>query len=301
VLQRARLYGHRPCYNMDGFRLLNVRLLWEGQSMKARETCFRFCWKVQSVIVPGLKYSQTIYEDVLRQHSRNIGRWLDLGCGHQLLPSWRLEQEGELVQLAQVLVGLDYDFPSLKSHKTICFRVQGDIARLPFQNNSFDLVTSNMVFEHLQEPENQLAEVGRILKPGGTLIFHTPNVLGYTALIAMLTPSFIKDRLIQFLEDRKEEDVFPTYYKINSTRAIKLAAASAGLEIRNIRLIVSGPELAMIPPLVILELVFIRILMSRLCRPFRTNIIAILQKPNNALKRTPGSGTAFPLSEAGAT
>jgi hypothetical protein len=25
MLQRARLYGHRPCYNMDGFRLLNVR------------------------------------------------------------------------------------------------------------------------------------------------------------------------------------------------------------------------------------------------------------------------------------
>ena len=25
VLQRARLYGHRPCYNTDGLRLLNVR------------------------------------------------------------------------------------------------------------------------------------------------------------------------------------------------------------------------------------------------------------------------------------
>jgi SAM-dependent methyltransferase len=266
--------------------------------MKVRDTCFRFYWKAESVIVPGLKYSQTIYEAVLRQYCHNIGCWLDLGCGHQLLPPWRLDQERELVQQAQVVFGLDYDFASLKNHKTICFRVQGDIARLPFQNNSFDLVTSNMVFEHLQEPESQLAEISRILQPGGLLIFHTPNVFGYRTLIARLIPSFIKGKLIEFLEDRKEEDVFPTYYKINSTISIKQAAAAAGLELRNIRLIVSSAELVMIPPLVILELVFIRILMSKWCRPFRTNIIAILQKPNNSLNRTGRIATSGQSSTA---
>jgi ubiquinone/menaquinone biosynthesis C-methylase UbiE len=211
---------------------------------------------------------------------------LDLGCGHQLLPSRRLDQERELVQQAQVVVGLDYDFASLKNHKTIPFRVQGDIAKLPFQDNTFDLVTSNMVFEHLQEPESQLAEVCRILRPGGLLIFHTPNVWGYTTLIARRIPSFIKGKLLGFLEGRREEDVFPTYYRINSTRSIKQAGAAAGLELRKIRLIVSSGEFVMIPPLVIPELVFIRILMSKSFRPFRTNIIAMLQKPDDSLNGT---------------
>jgi len=143
-----------------------------------------------------------------------------------------------------------------------------------------------MVFEHLQEPENQLSEISRILKPGGTLIFHTPNIFGYTTLIARLIPAFIKAKLIHFLEARKEEDVFPTYYRINSVRSINQAAASAGLEIRDIHLTVSSAELVMIPPLVTLELMLIRILMSKWGLPFRTNIIAILQKPNNSLNRT---------------
>jgi ubiquinone/menaquinone biosynthesis C-methylase UbiE len=247
--------------------------------MNMRGICFKFYWKVKKVIASDLKYSQTIYEEVLRQHVANMCYWLDIGCGHQLLPRWRLDQERELVQQAKVVIGLDYDIASLKKHRIICHRIQGDILRLPFANSSFNLLTSNMVFEHLKEPRIQLKEVSRILKPGGILILHTPNVLGYNTLMARFIPEFIKSRVIQALQDRKEEDVFPTYYRLNSTRAIENAAAFAGLEIRSIRLIVSEPVFIMIPPLVILELIFIRLLMSKFLKPFRTSIIATLQKP----------------------
>jgi len=248
--------------------------------MNVRKTCFNFYWGIKKVIAPNLKYSQTIYEDVLQKNSLNKRYWLDLGCGHQLLPPWRLDQERELVKNAKVLVGLDYDLAALKKHKTICCRVQGDILRLPFADNFFDLVTSNMVFEHLRDPRNQLKEVNRILKPGGTLIFHTPNVLSYSVLVARLIPEIVKNKAIHFLQDRGEEDIFPTYYRINSIKAIKDAAGLAGLELKKIKFIVSSPELVMMPPLVVMELVLIRILMLKLCRPFRTNIIALLRKPS---------------------
>jgi SAM-dependent methyltransferase len=244
-----------------------------------KEICFNFYWEVKKVIAPDLKYSQTIYEKVLRQRVANMCYWLDIGCGRQLLPPWRLDQEKELVQQAKVLIGLDYNIASLKKHRIICYRIQGDILRLPFANNSFDLITSNMVFEHLKEPRIQLREISRILKPGGILIIHTPNALGYSTLIARFIPELIKYKVIRVLQSRKEEDVFPTYYRLNSTRAIENAAAFVGLGIKSIRLIVSDPEFIMIPPLVILELIFIRLLMSKFLKPFRTNIIAILQKP----------------------
>lgn len=247
--------------------------------MSMKEICFKFYWEVKKVIAPDLKYSQTIYEEVLWQHVANMCYWLDIGCGHQLLPPWRLDQERELVQQAKVLIGLDYDIASLKKHRIICHRIQGDILRLPFANSSFDLLTSNMVFEHLKEPRIQLKEISRILKPGGILIFHTPNVLSYSTLMARFIPELIKYRVVRVLQDRKEEDVFPTYYRLNSARAIENAAAFAGLEIKIIRLIVSEPEFIMIPPLVILELIFIKLLMSKFLKPFRTNIIATLQKP----------------------
>jgi SAM-dependent methyltransferase len=248
--------------------------------MGVREACFTFYRTAQKRIVPDLKYSHTIYEDVISHCSANIGIWLDLGCGHELLPPWRLEQERGLVKRPKVLVGLDYDYDSLKRHTTIQNRIRGDISHLPFGGDIFDLVTSNMVFEHLQKPEEQLEEIFRILKPGGVLVFHTPNSISYGPVLARLVPESLKGRLIWLLERRKEDEVFPAYYRINTQKLVTRLAESVGFEVATLRLIMSSPVFIMIPPLVVLELLLIRILMTKLGRHFRTNIIAVLRKPN---------------------
>lgn len=46
---------------------------------------------------------------------------------------------------------------------------------IPAAEGSFDLVVSFQVIEHLDEPEPWLKEIRRVLRPGGTAIFTTPN------------------------------------------------------------------------------------------------------------------------------
>lgn len=250
--------------------------------MSLRDLCFKFYWNIQSVIAPTLRYSQLIYEDVLKENADSNKIWLDLGCGHQLLPQWRFNEEARLTQNAKLLIGLDYDFNSLKKHRTISNRIRGDIKHLPFADNSFNLITSNMVFEHLSEPEKQMTEIFRILKPGGILLFHTPNSLGYCTIFAKLIPELIKDKLILFLQGRKEEDIFPAYYRINSKQNIKKIAQMTGFHVEEFRLLVSSAQTVMIPPVVVFELIWIRTLMTNSLKAFRTNIIAKLRKPNNS-------------------
>jgi ubiquinone/menaquinone biosynthesis C-methylase UbiE len=45
--------------------------------------------------------------------------------------------------------------------------IQGDVHRLPFAPASFDLVTSVAAFEHFSDPRRVIAELGRVIRPGG--------------------------------------------------------------------------------------------------------------------------------------
>jgi SAM-dependent methyltransferase len=49
--------------------------------------------------------------------------------------------------------------------------VQGDGARMPFPDASFDRVHASWVLEHIAQPQHVLAEVHRILAPGGECFF----------------------------------------------------------------------------------------------------------------------------------
>lgn len=51
--------------------------------------------------------------------------------------------------------------------------VVGDIARMPFENNSYGTIVCSEVFEHLQDPKAAVSEIHRVLKPGGLLLLTT--------------------------------------------------------------------------------------------------------------------------------
>ena len=62
-------------------------------------------------------------------------------------------------------------------------------AALPFAESSFDAVLFTEVLEHvgITHPSKIVAEICRVLKPGGVLIFSTPNVCNISNLYALLT------------------------------------------------------------------------------------------------------------------
>jgi SAM-dependent methyltransferase len=95
------------------------------------------------------------------------GRVLDLGCGvghsHHLL--------------GRETVGVDIAPEALEGQgrETIV----ADMRSLPLPDDSFGAVVSIQSIEHVPDPERALAETRRVLEPGGTAIFVTPNRLTF--------------------------------------------------------------------------------------------------------------------------
>jgi len=247
--------------------------------MSLRKSIHNVYRRIQGIIVPKLQYSQYLYEDILKSYvHHDTNKWLDLGCGRSILPSWRSDEEKYLLKKCSIVVGIDYDLHSLKDHNGISLKIRGNISKLPFKDNSFDLATANMVVEHLDNPEVQMREVNRILRSGGLFIFHTPNVISYSVIIGRLLPNILKDKLAYIFHGRKGEDIFKTYYRANSRKRIACLAKKNGFDVLKTKMIVSSAVCATIPPLAIVELIWIRILMTRPFKSLRTNIIAILKK-----------------------
>lgn len=91
---------------------------------------------------------------------------LDLGCGRpcEVMP------DGSFLNFLGYGVGLD-----LKPCRLSWPFCQGDLEALPFKEAAFDAVTALEVLEHIPCPELALAEIQRLLRPGGILIMGSPN------------------------------------------------------------------------------------------------------------------------------
>ncbi len=244
-----------------------------------RRAMYRVYCKLQRFIVPGLRSSQHHYYETLREHTRRHPDWLDLGCGHQVFADWMDREQREVVSDVRLAVGMDYDLPSLRKHQVISNRLAGDIARLPFRDGTFDLVSANMVVEHLADPTASLSEICRVLKPGGVFVFHTPNLHNFWVFLASLLPDFVKAVAIRVLEERSSTDVFPTLYRLNTARAIRKHAARGGFVVRDLRLVSTSAMTWALGPLSAFELLLLRLLERPALSGFRADIVGVLEVP----------------------
>lgn len=107
----------------------------------------------------------------LAQNSKFI---LDLGCGE----GTRISSLKEKIKDKNInWFGIDineYAIKKAQQYPLINFTL-GDLERLPYASDKFDLLFSAFVFEHLISPENVLKEAKRVLKKKGKFLIVAPN------------------------------------------------------------------------------------------------------------------------------
>ncbi|MCK5574112.1 MAG: class I SAM-dependent methyltransferase, partial [Bacteroidetes bacterium] len=57
--------------------------------------------------------------------------------------------------------------------------IEGTLHDAKLPDTTFDMISMFDVLEHLPHPREYVAEIHRILKPGGTLVIETPNIKGF--------------------------------------------------------------------------------------------------------------------------
>lgn len=93
--------------------------------------------------------------------------------------------------------------------------------RLPLDDASVDLVYADWVLEHITDPQEFYAEIDRVLKPGGYFCARTPHALNYVTVVSRLVKNTLHGRVLGVIQPgRKDIDVFPTVYRLNTRGAL---------------------------------------------------------------------------------
>jgi SAM-dependent methyltransferase len=156
---------------------------------------------------------------------------------------------------AACVVGVDAD-RNLSRNANVRHAVVAELDRLPFQGATFDLVFARYVLEHLERPAAAFREMRRVLRPGGRLVFQTPNRFHYVAIGARLTPHrfhewFKARRRSHFGLPAADVDVetFPTHYRANDRRTLRRLAAASGFRVVTLQMLEPEPSYLFFHPL----------------------------------------------------
>jgi SAM-dependent methyltransferase len=221
------------------------------------------------------------YRDYIRPDARldaTIRRYLR--PGHVLLDAGA--GRGEAFShgyrgIAERVVGVDLD-PAVHENPNLDEAHVADLSNLPFGDAAFDMVISRSVFEHLEDPHAVLTEMRRILRPGGHLIFRTPNRFHYYVVAATLTPH----RFHQWFNAHRgfaREDIFPTFYRANDRFTLRRLARSTGFRVRELEMFELKPGYLFFHPIAYrLGIAYERVVHRvDALKDLRANIIAVFE------------------------
>ncbi len=130
---------------------------------------------------------------------------LDFGCGVGRLTH-------ALARYFPECVGVDISPAMIKQARELCrdlphcrFLLNEDIQLKNLPDDYFGFIYSSLVLQHIAEPcsHQYVAELGRVLKPGGTLIFQVPERLRTSSLTKARIRLALRSRLQSILGRQK--------------------------------------------------------------------------------------------------
>jgi SAM-dependent methyltransferase len=203
-------------------------------------------------LVPEQQHGQLVHAEHLARYRwaaqlAGSRRVLDVACG-----------EGYGTDIlaaagAREAVGVDLDAGAV-AHATAKYHapafIEGDIASLPFDSGSFDLVVSFETIEHVGDPERALAELHRVLGEDGLLVISTPNKHRYLVENEFHEREFTHEEFVELLAARFPVVEVLLQHNWNASLVLppELAGDSGGeaahvLELRKVSAIEPGEEL----------------------------------------------------------
>ncbi len=181
-----------------------------------------YIWKKIRATYPEFRTGGDFYRDFLKRHLHADAVVLDAGCG----------DGGILAEFATVpkkIIGVDQNKELLEKNSVVHEKFVANLENLPFENNSIDVIVSQFVLEHVENPEKVFKELFRVLKPGGVFIFLTPNMLNPVMALSKILPHFVHHFLRTTIL-KKQEETHPTYYKVNTHKKLVSLGHAAGFE-----------------------------------------------------------------------
>ena len=144
---------------------------------------------------------------------------LDAGCGR-----WnRMFLPGK----SSCWVGCDTDFQSVKDNKQINFGIVSDIQHQGFQQDTFDLIVTNDVVEHLENPKSFIRSCHKMLKKNGYLVIATPNMYSLYGILVSITPYWVKQNIFKIIFGIGcANEVY--YYRLNTPNTLKTVLSANG-------------------------------------------------------------------------
>lgn len=125
----------------------------------------------------------SLYEEIIKQiqtsdsnaiDSKLFTKALDIGCGTGI-------SSKALSSIAKTVIGIDPSANMLKqadkTNKNITYQV-GMAESLPFDDNTFDLITFSVSFHWVIDPQKALEEAARVLKDNGKLVIYYTRFTG---------------------------------------------------------------------------------------------------------------------------
>ena len=113
------------------------------------------------------------YVELVIRYAPPRSKVLDLGCGNGISARLLNQADFDVVgtDISPLFLEDAQTWENPKLHYRVC-----DVMELPFESESFDVICSNELVEHLPDVETALTEMTRVVCKGGRIVLSGPNL-----------------------------------------------------------------------------------------------------------------------------